>query len=616
MAEVVNTVDPTVTDEFRDSERARMELSRWKRLYLYIFKYKMLLLGITICGIIVGVLEMSFGLITMWLVQDIRTLGQDANLFKWSWLIVATCVFDGIVTGGFVYLVCKVRALASQDIRDDAFVNIQKQAFKFFDARPVGWIMARLTSDCERLSDILAWAFLDLVWGTSMMLSMGVVMLILNWKLALLTFALLPLIAWVTTKFRRSILQSAREVRSENSIITSVYNESIVGVATSKAFVQEKKNLEDFSVHTEKLLNSSVKNLTLSAIYIPTIICVGSVSSGIAIAVGGQEFLNGVIVAGTLLAFMMWMRHFLDPTIELAAWFTEMQTAQASAERIFSVMDAEPAIRDDVNLTETTVTDIDSIRVENMSFAYRADDLVLKDIDFQVKSGETIALVGPTGGGKTSLISVLCRFYEPTTGRILINNQDYRDLPLKWYRSQLGVVLQHPHVFSGTILENIRYGKVTATFDEVVEAARMGGAHEFIEHLEDGYYTNTGTEGSRLSAGQKQLISIARAILADPQILILDEATATIDTNTEQTIQEGLNQLIADRICVIIAHRLSTIKNANKIAFIDRGQIIEYGSHRDLIAKNGRYTSMYRQQGLSETASTSYVIADKTLTQS
>ena len=187
---------------------------------------------------------------------------------------------------------------------------------------------------------------------------------------------------------------------------------------------------------------------------------------------------------------------------------------------------------------------------------------------------------------------------------------------MKWYRSQLGVVLQHPHVFSGTILENIRYGKVTATFDEVVEAARMGGAHEFIEQLDDGYYTNTGTEGSRLSAGQKQLISIARAILANPQILILDEATATIDTNTEQTIQEGLNRLIADRICVIIAHRLSTIKNANKIAFIDRGQIIEYGSHRDLIAKSGRYTSMYRQQGLSETASTSYVIADKTLTHS
>ena len=615
MAETINDVDPTLTDEFKDSERSSMELSLWRRLYRYIFKYKVMLLGVTICGFIVGVLEMAFGLITMGLVEDVRNLEQEANLYKWSWLIIATCVLSGIVTGGFVYLVCKIRALASQDIRNDAFVNIQKQAFNFFDERPVGWIMARLTSDCERLSDILAWAFLDFVWGTSMMLSMGIVMLILNWKLALLTFALLPLIAWVTTKFRRSILHTAREVRSANSIITGIYNESIVGVSTSKSFVQETKNLEDFSNHTEKLLRSSVRNLTLSAIYVPTIICVGSVSSGLAIAVGGQEFLNGALVAGTLLAFMMWMRHFLDPTIELAAWFTEMQTAQASAERIFSVMDAVPSIQDPEDLKSTEITNIESIRVDDMSFAYRPGDEVLKDINFEVKAGETVALVGPTGGGKTSLISVLCRFYEPTNGRVLVNNRDYRKLPLKEYRAQLGVVLQHPHVFSGTILENIRYGKVDATVDEVVCAAKIGGAHEFIEQLENGYNTDSGTEGRRLSAGQKQLISIARAILADPQILILDEATATIDTDTEKNIQEGLNRLISNRICVIIAHRLSTIKNATNIAFIDQGSIIEYGSHQELIAKNGRYTSMYRQQGLREAASTSFVIADKTLVQ-
>ena len=612
MADTYSATDLSTQDEFRDSENARMDTKLWQRLFGYVLRYKGHLATVALCGGILGVTEMAYGLVAKWLVDDIQANGTDASLGTWTILIVVASVISCLMITGFVFLVSKLRAMASYDIRLDAFVNIQKQSFGFFDKRPVGWLMARLTSDCERLTDILTWAFLDFVWGTAMMLSMGIVMLVLNWKLALFAFALLPFIAWVTIKFRRSILQSAREVRSTNSLITGTYNESISGVLTSKSFVKESENLKQFSQQTDRLYRSSVRNLTLSAVYMPIMMIVGSIAMGLAIAVGGVDFLNGAIVTGTLLAFMMWMRYFFEPVIEMAHWFTEMQTAQASAERILAVMDAVPQIDANERVDAPEENSIRSIEIRNVSFAYNPPDSVLSSVTLETSAGETVALVGPTGGGKTTLANIVCRFYEPTSGCVYVNGIDYREMPLRWFRSQLGVVLQHPHVFSGSILENIRYGRPGASEAEVYAAAQTAGAHEFIELMQEGYETEAGAGGSKLSAGQKQLISIARAILADPQVLVLDEATSSVDTETEQHIQQGLENLLRNRMCFVIAHRLSTIRNATKIAFIRSGQVVEFGTHQELLRLNRLYADMYRQQSLRESVGSSFELADKT----
>ena len=612
MADTYSDMDVSSTDEFRDSENARMDTTLWQRLFGYVLRYKGHLAVVALCGGVLGVTEMAYGLVAKWLVDDIQANGTGASLSTWTILIVIASIVSALMITGFVFLVSKLRAMASYDIRQDAFVNIQKQSFGFFDKRPVGWLMARLTSDCERLTDILTWAFLDFVWGTAMMLSMGIVMLVLNWKLALFAFALLPFIAWVTIKFRRSILQSAREVRSTNSLITGTYNESISGVLTSKSFVKESENLNQFSQQTDRLYRASVRNLTLSAVYMPIMMVVGSIAMGLAIAVGGVDYLNGAIVAGTLLAFMMWMRYFFEPVVEMAHWFTEMQTAQASAERILAVMDAVPQIDANERVDPPEDNSIRSIEISDVSFAYNPPETVLSNVTLVAKAGETVALVGPTGGGKTTLANIACRFYEPTSGCVYVNGIDYRELPLRWFRSQLGVVLQHPHVFSGTILENIRYGRPGASEAEVYAAAQTAGAHEFIELMQEGYETEAGAGGNKLSAGQKQLISIARAILADPQVLVLDEATSSVDTETEQHIQQGLENLLRNRMCFVIAHRLSTIRNATKIAFIRSGQVAEFGTHQELLRLNGLYAGMYRQQSLRESVESSFELADKT----
>ena len=611
MAESSSATPLELRDEFQDTEKAQMEFQLWRRLFSYILRFKAHLGIIALCGAVTGATEILPGYITMLMIEDIQAHGPEANFPLWALLILLTGLVASAVVGGFVMFVCKVRSSASYHIRDDAFRNIQQQSFRFFDRRPVGWLMARLMSDCERLSNILAWAFLDFAWGTTMMLCISIVMLVLNWKLALFAFAFIPLIAWITVKLRRSILRTAREVRATNSLLTGTINESIMGVLTSKSFVQEESHLKDLKTTTDRLYNSSVENLTLSATYVPIVMTTASIVTGITLAVGGIEVVQGVFAVSVFLAFLMWVRYFLEPAMEMAAWFTEMQTAQASAERVLAVMDAQPDIVSRSTTSGSNPSEISSVQVSNLGFAYDTGVPVLHDINFKINAGESLAIVGPTGGGKTTLVNLLCRFYEPTTGIIEVNGVDYREFPLNWYRSQLGVVLQHAHVFSGPILENIRYGRIEATDEEVIATACLAGAHDFIEAMEHGYQTNAGAGGSKLSAGQKQLVSIARALLSDPQILVFDEATSSVDTDTEQHIQQGIERLLRERICFIIAHRLSTIRNVDRIAFVEAGCVVEFGSHVELLRKGGLYAKMYKQQSLREAVHSSFELAER-----
>ena len=610
--------DDNYDDGFDEEALARrMRLHLWRKLFGYTKPYRRELVMLGSFATLTALMDVTFPLITRGVIDAVDAHGAAVNLWPYATAYIACTTVLSLSVGCFIWAGGKVRTHISHDIRRDGFENLQRLSFSFYDHRPVGWLMARMTSDSERLANILAWAFLDIIWGITLMLGIAVAMLVMNVKLALLALAVIPFLGWVSARFQKRMLRSAREVRRTNSRITGTYNESIMGVLTSKAFVRESENLNDFKKLTGKMYDASIENMIQAALYVPIIVTLASLSVGLTLAVGGFDLLHGVISVGTLVAFMAYARNFFDPIEQLGRWFAEMQMAQASAERIISLIDAVPAIRDSDDVIEATAMQrnlparqsigedggparIERIELKDVCFDYGNGRRVLDHVNLTASRGETIAIVGATGGGKSTLVNVVCRFYEPTRGAVLIDGIDYRKRSLHWLQSNLGIVLQNAHVFSGSILENIRYGRLDATDAQVHDAARLAGAHEFITELAQGYLTDVGEGGGRLSAGQRQLVSFARAILADPQILVMDEATSSVDTDTEQRIQRGMANVLAGRISFVIAHRLSTIRNATRIVVIEHGRIVEHGRHAALVALRGRYFDLYRQQSLSE----------------
>lgn len=603
-------------DEQAAADGIRVEL--WKRLLRYALPYKKELWILASGGALTALMEITLPLIAKGVVDDVERNGVDASFALWGAAYAGANLLLALGGAMFIWMAGKIDAFASHDIRRDAFANLQRLSFSYFDHRPVGWLMARLTADCRKLTDILAWAFLDFVWGATLMVGIAAAMLVMHWQLALVAMAVMPLVGWLSAKFRKRILTTARLVRSTNSRITGSYNESIMGMATSKSFVREDANASEFAGLTRTMYRASVRNLVLAAIFLPLVLTLSAVAVNLTLGVGGALLYIGAISAGTLIAFFTLTRTFFEPVHVMGHWFAEMQMAQASAERVLSLIEAQPEIEDSPSVKHALAVQraapprndiapdggparITSVELVNVSFAYESDKPVLRDINLTVGMDETIAVVGPTGGGKSTLVNVICRFYEPTSGQVLIDGIDYRNRSLHWLQSNLGMVLQNAHVFSGSILDNIRYGRLAASDQEVEWCARLAGAHDFIVRMEDGYLTEVGENGSRLSAGQKQLVSFARAILAEPQILVMDEATSSVDTETELRIQQGMKHVFQGRISFVIAHRLSTIRNATRIVVVDDGRIVESGSHLELIAADGHYAALYRQQGLSET---------------
>ena len=622
MADVDNYDDELFNDGFDDHAAAQgVQTHLWRRLFRYTLIYRFELVVVAVSSVICAFMEASYPLLTKWVVDDVEKNGMEASFVLWGALyLICSLLLAGSVAA-FVWAAGKIHAFTSHDIRREAFANLQRLSFSYYDYRPTGWLMARLTSDCSRLTDILAWAFLDVIWGITMTLGIAGAMLVMNWQLGLLAIAFLPVVAWVSAKFRKRILSSARLVRQTNSRITGSYNESIMGVLTSKAFVREEANSRDFGELTATMYRASVRNMVLAAVYFPMILILAAVSVHLALALGGSFVVAGVVGTGTLIAFMMLVREFFNPITELASWFAEMQMAQAAAERVLSLIDARPAIEDSESVKQAMAAQRDAprratiaadggprriseIQLVDVGFAYDPAKPVLADINLTVRTGESIAIVGPTGGGKSTLVNVICRFYEPTAGQVLVDGIDYRNRSLHWLQSNLGMVLQNAHVFSGSIRENIRYGRLEASDQEVEWCAKLAGAHGFIEEMENGYDTEVGEGGGRLSAGQKQLVSFARAILAEPQILVMDEATSSVDTETELKIQQGLKFVLQGRISFVIAHRLSTIRNASRVIVIDGGRIVEAGTHMELMAADGHYAHLYRQQSLDEATRT------------
>ncbi|MGA1107774.1 MAG: ABC transporter ATP-binding protein [Pseudomonadales bacterium] len=603
--------DENFGDEFADAEGS-VNLRIWRQLLTYALAYPRDLSVLAACAIVVALCEISFPLVTKDVVDGVFLSGEDYPLAQAGWLYFALCVALGGAVLGFIWFGGKLRAHISHDIRQEGFKNLQRLPFEYYDFRPVGWLMARMTSDCERLSNILAWGILDLFWSLTIMLGVIIAMLIMEWRLALLILTTIPALVLISRYFQKRILKSARLVRKTNSRITGSYNENIMGVLTSKVFVKEADNLRRFGGLTDTMHGASIQNAVQAAVYLPIVITLGSLATGLALVMGGIESLWGWITTGTLIAFLTYTRHFFEPIEQLAHWFAELQMAQASAERILSLINEVPSIKDSeavqARLAQAPAAnvaadggqlDIQQVTFDQVSFRYATGLPVLKNIDLSLNRGQSLAIVGATGGGKTTLVNLLARFYEPTSGRILIDGVDYRERSLHFLQSNLGVVLQNSHIFAGTVRDNIRYGKLNASDQEIHVAAISAGAADMIAQLEAGYDTLIEEGGTSLSSGQKQLIAFARALLRDPQILIMDEATSSVDTLTEQRIEIGLRALLKDRISVIIAHRLSTIRNADQICVLDQGEIIEMGSHEALIQQKGKYFQLFMQQSLS-----------------
>lgn len=495
-----------------------------------------------------------------------------------------------------------------KDLKWAQFTHLQTLSFSYYNTTPVGYIHARVMSDTLRIASMVAWGLVDMFWAFLYVVSVFGIMFMLNARLALIILVIVPCIAVLTVYFQNKILHWNRKVRKINSQITSAYNEGITGVRTSKSMVIEKDNEKAFFGRTADMQRAACRSAKLNAIYIPTILLFSSVAAAIVLAQGGYMVKEDIMRLGTLSVFISYAVIIFEPIQQLARLLAELISCQANIERVMDLLEQEPDVVDSKEAAEKygdafhpKKENWEKIRgdivFEDVSFMYPdGKEYVLEHFNLHVPAGMNIAIVGETGAGKSTLVNLAGRFFEPTKGRILIDGVDYRERSQLWLHSQIGYVLQNPHLFSGTVRENIRYGRLDATDEEIEAAARSVSADEVVRKLEHGYDSDVGESGSRLSTGEKQLISFARAILANPGIFVLDEATSSIDTQTEQLIQQATGRLLKGHTSFIIAHRLSTIRQADLILVVKDGKIIERGTHSELLGANGYYHDLYSRQ--------------------
>jgi len=556
-------------------------------------------LGFVLMITLVSVLDSYFTFLSA-LIIDEAILGDDTEalkdiLLRYGLLIIVQAA--GVF--GFIYLAGILGERIRYDLRKKMFIHLQELSLSYYNVTPVGWIMSRVTSDSERVAELVTWGFLDITWGIMNIATAVFFMLLINWQLALIVFLAIPVLIVVAAQFKKKIIIEFREVRKINSKITGAYNETITGVRVIKAFGREESNMQEFDVLTGEMYRAGYRAAWLSALFLPAVMLISSFAVAAIIWFGGYQTQIGNMSIGGIQAFVSYVVFMIWPIQELARVYAEMQRAIASAERIFSLVDAVPEISDRPDAFDPGSIQGDIV-FDNVNFYYEEDKPVLQSFNLHIMRGETIALVGPTGGGKTTIVNLLCRFFEPKEGTISIGGRDYEDIVLHGIQSRIGVVLQTPHLFSGTISDNIRYGKLDATDEEIGAAAQLAGAHDFIIKLDKGYDDEVGEGGNLLSVGQKQLISLARAVLREPEIFIMDEATSSVDTITEALIQKGMENLMEDRTSFVIAHRLSTIKKADRILVIKDGGIIEDGSHAELLRQRGHYYRLYTSQFRSQ----------------
>ncbi len=598
-------------DETNFNTTKKLSLGVWRDFYTYLKPYKKRFIKLIVMMVLLGIIDASFPMLAKYAIDEFVRNGSMDGLPLFIGAYLSAVISLSLLIFLFIRMAGRLETTMAHDIRRLGFIRLQELPLSYYDNKAVGWLMARMTSDVTRLSETISWGIVDLAWGLAIMTGISVYMIILNPVLALITLSVVPALAVLSVVFQKKILGAQRKIRKINSQITGAFNEDIQGAKTTKTLVREDKNLFEFSHLTGSMKNQSIKAAIISSIYLPLVIGLGSVGTALAFSYGSGYIMEGIITYGTLVAFISYTAQFFEPIRQMAVIFAEFQSAQASAERVFSLLKETPEIRDEGYVLETFGNIFDqkkellppikgTIDFENVSFSYQPQEPVLKNFNLSVKPGETVALVGETGSGKSTIVNLFCRFYEPTSGRILVDGTDYRKMPIQWIHNNLGYVLQSPHLFSGSIVDNIRYGRLDATQDEIEEACRIVNAHDFIIDLENGYNTQVGEGGSLLSTGQKQLISFARAIIRNPSLFVLDEATSSIDTETEKIIQNAITKVLTGRTSFVIAHRLSTIRSADRILVIRKGEITEDGTHKELLDKKGYYYRLYTNQYLDE----------------
>lgn len=502
-------------------------------------------------------------------------------------------------------------------LRQDLYRHYQRLDVGYFQKHPVGVLIARATSDVESMSELISTGIVYVVNDLLTLVGIVAVMFALNVKLALYSLLVLPLVIWLATRFRGRVMIAYREVRHQVAKMAANLQETISGVRVTQSFVREGANRVRFDATNQDNYSANMRAAYLFSVFVPLVDLVGALGMAVVIWFGGSEVIQGLqgaagaigsaagaglLTAGELVAFLTYITRFYQPIRDLTAVYNLAQQATAAAEKIFGILDTPPAIADRPGAIELPPLR-GELEFSDVTFGYQPDEPVLRNVSFRVQPGQRVALVGPTGAGKTSIINLVGRFYDPQAGTVRLDGFDLRDVTQASLRRQMAFVLQDTFLFSGTVEENIRYGRPEATLDQCIEAARIIGAHPFIERLPEGYRTQVQERGGKLSVGQRQLVSFARALLADPRILVLDEATSSVDAYTEVVIQKAMDRLLEGRTCIIIAHRLSTVRDADLILVVDDGHIVERGTHGELMSRGGLYRRLYELQFRPETAS-------------
>lgn len=592
----------------KEEKKVSLPFFGFPKIWKYIKPYKTILIAMVIMGAVSSLIDAAYPLFNRYALnkfvgeKTLDTMGIFVTLYLG---VLILQVIDNYIN---VYLCGKIEMYVDRDLRNASFRHLQELSFSYFNQNNVGYIHARVMSDTGKIGEMVAWQLMNIVWFGSYIIFIIVNMLIINPKLALYILLLIPIAVLCIVLFQKKLIQLNRKVREMNSIITGDINEGITGAKSIKTMVIEDKMTGEFRSDTEKMRKLSVHTAHFSSLFASTVTLMSAVALSIVLWKGGYITMQGVMEIGTLSVFMSYALGMLDPIQNLINTISALIGIQVNIERFCKLMDQQSDVADSPEVVEKYGDTFHpkkenweelrgNVTFENVSFQYPdGDELVLENFSLDVPKGTNVAIVGETGAGKSTLVNLVCRFFEPTTGRVLIDGKDARERSQLWLHSNIGYVLQTPHLFSGTVRENLKYGKPDATDEEIMEALKLVSADFVIEKMEHGLDSEVGEGGSMLSTGEKQLLSFARALLADPRILVLDEATSSIDTMTEKLIQSAIETVIKGRTSFVIAHRLSTIVDADVILVVKDGKIIEQGKHKELMKQKGYYYELYTRQ--------------------